>query len=82
MELIGFHFVDHQPRLLEGWVTGKGARRLEELSDKEVLDGAMELLHWFVGHKYSIENPINITRYVCTSVNKQAILLFGKLSLL
>ncbi|XP_075222250.1 peroxisomal N(1)-acetyl-spermine/spermidine oxidase-like [Lycorma delicatula] len=61
-EIIGFHFVENQPRILEAWVMGDTARLLETLSDDDLIGAVMEVLNWFVGNKYTISHPINTTR--------------------
>ncbi|XP_075222252.1 spermine oxidase-like isoform X2 [Lycorma delicatula] len=61
-EIIGFHFVENQPRILEGWVIGETAYLLETLSDDEIIGAVMEVLNWFVGNEYTFSQPINITR--------------------
>ncbi|XP_075222246.1 spermine oxidase-like [Lycorma delicatula] len=61
-EIVFFHYVENQPRVLQGWLTGDTARLMETLTDDEVIGAVMELLNWFVGNQYSISQPINVTR--------------------
>ncbi|XP_075237369.1 spermine oxidase-like isoform X4 [Lycorma delicatula] len=61
-EVVDFHFVENQPRVLEGWVIGDTARLMETLSNDELTGAVTELFNWFVSNEYSISKPINITR--------------------
>ncbi|XP_075223228.1 spermine oxidase-like [Lycorma delicatula] len=61
-EIIGFHFVENQPRVLEGWVIGDTARLVETLSDNEIAGAVMEVFNWFVSNEYYISKPINVTK--------------------
>ncbi|XP_046431547.1 possible lysine-specific histone demethylase 1 isoform X1 [Neodiprion fabricii] len=59
-----FHFstIDHQPRLLSGWLTGPCARHVEDLKDSTVLDGFYDMLQRFFSKKFDIPKPINMIR--------------------
>lgn len=43
-----FHKVEHQPRLLEGWIIGAHARYMETLPEEEVLEGLQWLFRKFL----------------------------------
>ncbi|XP_075222245.1 spermine oxidase-like [Lycorma delicatula] len=66
-EIPYFHFVENQPRILEGWLSGDTARLMETLPDDELTGAIIELLSWFVGNQYSISKPINVTRSAWSS---------------
>ncbi|EDW79992.1 uncharacterized protein Dwil_GK19228 [Drosophila willistoni] len=49
LESVGsFHRVSHQPRLLEGWITGQHARHMETLTEEKVLEGLLWLFGKFL----------------------------------
>ncbi|XP_043470344.1 spermine oxidase-like [Leptopilina heterotoma] len=60
--LIGFLPVEHKPKLLCGWVTGKHSRDLEELTDEQVLSHCIEVLHIFFGKIYNVTKPTGMIR--------------------
>lgn len=60
-DVFGFYVVDYQPNVLCGWVSGKNARRMERLSDDEVLTGCMFLLRKFL-KKSVIPEPVSFKR--------------------
>ncbi|XP_001957705.2 probable polyamine oxidase 5 [Drosophila ananassae] len=45
--LCGFHRVDGQPRILEGWIIGAHARYMETLTEEKVLEGIQWLFRKF-----------------------------------
>ncbi|XP_046750213.1 spermine oxidase-like isoform X2 [Diprion similis] len=59
-----FHFstVDHQPRVLSGWLTGPCAKHVENLADSIVLDGFYDILQRFFSKNFNIPKPINMIR--------------------
>ena len=61
-DVFGFYPVMYQPNILCGWISGKSARNMESLSEKEVKKGVLGLLRRFLG-KPSLPDPISIKRY-------------------
>ncbi|XP_017059003.1 spermine oxidase [Drosophila ficusphila] len=58
--ICGFHRVDRQPLLLEGWIIGAHARYMETLSEEKVLEGLMWLFRKFLS--FSVPYPKNLLR--------------------
>ena len=62
--ILGFYTVRNQPNLLEGWITGAGARTAETLSDAVVLQKCSALLKGAIANKLknSFINPTRLIR--------------------
>lgn len=60
-DLFGFYRVDYQPNILCGWISGESARRMEMLTEVEVLNGVVKLLRMFL-KSMNVKNPIHIIR--------------------
>lgn len=60
-DVYGF-FVDNQPNVLCGWVSGKNARIMEETPENEVLEAAMFLIRKFLVKFNNIPDPIRMER--------------------
>lgn len=60
-DVFGFYTVDYQPNILCGWISGKNARLMEQLTDDVVLSGSMRLLRMFL-RNYSVTEPISMMR--------------------
>lgn len=60
-DVFGFYTVDYQPNILCGWISGKNARLMEQLSEEDVLKGSMRLLRIFL-KQYSVTEPISMIR--------------------
>ncbi|XP_033209527.1 spermine oxidase-like [Belonocnema kinseyi] len=65
--LLGFYFVEHKPRLLCGWVSGKHARDMEKLTEQQVFNHTVEALQRFVGEYYNVTMPNGMTRSMWNS---------------
>ncbi|XP_044740260.1 spermine oxidase-like [Chrysoperla carnea] len=61
-DVTGLHPVEHQPNLLFGWVVGESSRKMETLPEEEVLSKLMQLIRMFLGHKYTIPEPVHFVR--------------------
>ncbi|XP_035737167.1 spermine oxidase-like isoform X1 [Vespa mandarinia] len=61
-----FSSVENKPSLLLAWITPKGCRILETLSDDEVLEHSMDMLHTFMGKDYNITKPSAMIRSAWT----------------
>ena len=59
---MGFYTVEHKPRLLYMWVSGKGARLMDDLTDDEVFDQTTQLLHNFLSKHYNVSRPTAMIR--------------------
>ncbi|XP_048516015.1 spermine oxidase-like isoform X2 [Athalia rosae] len=59
-----FHIstVDHQPRVLSGWLTGPTARYMENLPDAVVVEGFYKILQKFLSGTYNVPRPLNMMR--------------------
>ncbi|XP_076630893.1 uncharacterized protein LOC143346566 isoform X2 [Colletes latitarsis] len=53
-DVFAFVSVDHQPRVLCAWISGKYAKQMELLSDSTVSDGLFLLLKMFLDKAYNI----------------------------
>ncbi|XP_017059004.1 spermine oxidase-like [Drosophila ficusphila] len=58
--ICGFHRVDRQPLLLEGWIIGAHARYIETLSEEKVLEGLLWLFRKFLS--FSVPYPKSFLR--------------------
>jgi len=56
-DVFGFYYVDNQPLVLCGWIAGPSARYMEQLSDKQVVQGCLELLQKFAGRGFNVTVP-------------------------
>lgn len=59
----GFNFVDHKPRLLQAWVSGRGARLMDDLTDDEVFDQTVQILNNMLLKHYNVTRPVAMIRY-------------------
>nr|XP_033331047.1 uncharacterized protein LOC117223048 [Megalopta genalis] len=59
---IGFNVVEHKPRLLQLWVSGKGGRLIDERTDEEVLEQVTWILNSFFSKTYNVSKPVAMTR--------------------
>ncbi|CAK9807638.1 Spermine oxidase [Anthophora quadrimaculata] len=59
---IGFFFVEHKPRLLYIWVSGKGARMMDDITDEEVFDQVSQMLYNMLSKNYNVSRPIAMIR--------------------
>ncbi|XP_051157744.1 spermine oxidase-like [Leptopilina boulardi] len=60
--LVGFYPVEHKPKLLSGWVTGKHSRDVEKLTDEQVKNHCIEVLQRFFGKTYNVTKPTGMMR--------------------
>ncbi|XP_033231693.1 spermine oxidase-like [Belonocnema kinseyi] len=60
--LVGFYFVEHKPRLLSGWISGKYSREMEKLSEQQVFNHSVEVLQRFIGKSYNLTMPTGMLR--------------------
>lgn len=60
---VGFFFVEHKPRLLYVWVSGKGARLMDDVTDDEVFDQTVEMLYNLLSKNYNVSRPTAMIRY-------------------
>lgn len=58
----GIWYVEHKPRLLCLWVSGKGARLMENVTDEEVLEQTTMILNKFLSNNYNVQKPIAMIR--------------------
>ncbi|KAJ8686785.1 hypothetical protein QAD02_022579 [Eretmocerus hayati] len=61
-DVFEFFTVDHQPRLLSGWLVGPNAKYVETLDDQKVMNEFHFILDKFLGHVYDIPRPQTIIR--------------------
>ena len=59
---LGFWVVEHKPRLLYVWVSGKGGRLMDKVTDDEVYDQCVELLNKFLSKHFNVSKPIGMIR--------------------
>ncbi|XP_015439434.1 PREDICTED: spermine oxidase-like [Dufourea novaeangliae] len=59
---MGFYLVEHKPRLLYIWVSGKGARLMDDVTDEEILSQTVGVLDTFLSKDYNISRPIAMIR--------------------
>ncbi|XP_076240619.1 peroxisomal N(1)-acetyl-spermine/spermidine oxidase [Calliopsis andreniformis] len=59
---MGFYVVEHKPRLLLTWVSGKGARLMDDLTDDEVFNQTVDVLHKFLSKHYNVSRPTAMIR--------------------
>lgn len=59
---VGFFFVEHKPRLLYVWVSGKGARLMDDVTDDEVFDQTVEMLYNLLSKNYNVSRPTAMIR--------------------
>ncbi|XP_043470349.1 spermine oxidase-like isoform X2 [Leptopilina heterotoma] len=67
--LIGFETVEHKPKLLEGWVSGKYSREMEKLTEEQVKNHCIEVIERFLGKTYNVTKPTEIIRTTWNSNN-------------
>ncbi|XP_053975600.1 spermine oxidase-like [Hylaeus volcanicus] len=60
--VLGIAIVEHKPRLLLLWISGRGARLMDDLTDDEVLNQTIDILQHFLGKKYNVTRPIAMIR--------------------
>lgn len=58
----GFNFVDHKPRLLQAWVSGRGARLMDDLTDDEVFNQTVQILNNMLLKHYNVTRPVAMIR--------------------
>ncbi|XP_031842853.2 uncharacterized protein LOC116431481 [Nomia melanderi] len=56
------NIVEHKPRLLLLWISGKGGALMDDLTDEEVLEHSKELLHSFFSKDYNVTDPVAMIR--------------------
>ena len=61
--VIGFFFVEHKPRLLYVWVSGKGARLIDDVTDDEIFNQTVQLLNNMLSKDYNVTRPTAMIRY-------------------
>ncbi|XP_076295199.1 uncharacterized protein LOC143216221 [Lasioglossum baleicum] len=59
---LSFSVVEHKPRLLLLWISGKGARLIDDRTDAEVLEQVTEMLHNFFSKSYNVSEPVSMIR--------------------
>lgn len=62
MGLYRAHTVEHKPKLLQLWVTGRYAKEMESLSEDKVLNHCVESLQRFLGKRYKVTRPTAMLR--------------------
>lgn len=62
------NIVEHKPRLLLFWISGKGGALMDDLTDEEVLEHSKELLHNFFSNDYNVSDPVAMIRFGSRSV--------------
>ncbi|XP_051157742.1 spermine oxidase-like [Leptopilina boulardi] len=60
--LVGVYAVEHQPNLLEAWVSGKHSRDMEKLTDEQVKNQVVEVLQRFFGKTHNMTEPTEMMR--------------------
>lgn len=60
---VGMYVVEHKPLLLYLWISGKGARLMDDITDEEVYDQTMGMLDSFLGADYNVSRPRAMIRY-------------------
>ncbi|XP_016982062.1 spermine oxidase [Drosophila rhopaloa] len=58
--IVGFHRVDRQPLLMEGWIIGAHARYMETLSEEKVLEALQWLFRKFLN--FTVPHPKHFLR--------------------
>jgi spermine oxidase len=61
LDVLGFYPVDYQPNVLCGWISGKTAIEVEQLSDQAVQEGLLSVLRKFLP-TYNVPVPIAMAR--------------------
>ncbi|XP_076302845.1 spermine oxidase-like [Lasioglossum baleicum] len=59
---LGFFFVEHKPRLMCIWISGKGARLMDDVNDEELLEQSEQMLHNLLSKDYNVSKPIAMIR--------------------
>ncbi|KOC63638.1 putative polyamine oxidase 5 [Habropoda laboriosa] len=59
---VGFFYVEHKPRLLYIWVSGKGARLMDDVTDEEVYDQVTEMLYNMMSNMFNVTRPLAVIR--------------------
>ncbi|CAL7938139.1 unnamed protein product [Xylocopa violacea] len=59
---LGFFFVEHKPRLMYIWVSGKGARLMDDVTDDEVFDQTVGMLYNMLSKDYNVSRPTAMIR--------------------
>ncbi|KAK1125075.1 hypothetical protein K0M31_006413 [Melipona bicolor] len=59
---LGFFFVEHKPRLLYVWVSGKGARLIDDVTDEEIFDQTVQMLNNMLSKDYNVTRPTAMIR--------------------
>ncbi|XP_076651144.1 spermine oxidase [Halictus rubicundus] len=59
---MSFHIVEHKPRLLMLWVSGRGGRLIDDHTDDEVLEQVTEILQNFFSKSYNVSEPVAMIR--------------------
>lgn len=57
-----FNIVEHKPRLLMLWISGLGARLIDDRTDAEVAEQVTEMLHNFFSKSYNVSEPVAMIR--------------------
>lgn len=61
-DVFGFYMVDYQPNILCGWISGANARAMERDSEASVREACMYLIRKFLGHRWTIPEPVAVKR--------------------
>ncbi|XP_043265922.1 spermine oxidase-like [Colletes gigas] len=59
---MGAYVVEHKPRLLLLWISGKGGRLMDDLTDDQVLEQTVSMLENFLGKEYKVARPTAMIR--------------------
>ncbi|XP_051157745.1 spermine oxidase-like [Leptopilina boulardi] len=65
--IVGFFFIEHKPRLLFAWISGNYSREMEKLSEQQVFNQTVDILHRFVGKHRQVPTPTGMIRTMWNS---------------
>ncbi len=54
--------MEHKPKLLQLWVTGRYAKEMESLLEDKVLEHCTDSLRRFLSKKYKVTSPVAMAR--------------------
>ncbi|XP_017889754.1 spermine oxidase-like [Ceratina calcarata] len=54
---LGFYFVEHKPNLMYVWVSGEGARLMDDLTDEEVFQQTKTMLNNLLSKHFNVTEP-------------------------
>lgn len=78
---IGFFFVEHKPRLMYIWVSGKGAGLMDDVTDDEVREQVEKMLVDLLSKSYDVKRPVKMIRYCPCPFKHMYVFRFNLISL-